>query len=374
MNVREIQAKSILRKHRTVDSWFVAQFGMNLYRGCTHNCAYCDGRAEGYYVDGEFGKDVAVKTNAIELLRREMDPARKRRSLKCGFIMLGGGVGDSYQPAEKECRMSRHALNVIHGYSLPVHVLTKSTLVERDIDIIEKINTQSKAVVSVSISSVDDEISAIFEPGVPPPSARLALLTAFKKRGIPCGVFLLPVIPFITDTPDLVEAAVRGAKAVGADFIIHGGMTLKPGRQREYFLRVLKEKYPQLMSEYTLIYKENKWGAATPEYYRSIARTFDAVATHYRIPKRIPARIFRDLLDENTLISVILDQLDHMLKIRGTRSPYGYAAYSITKLKQPISTIRNLKQIKGVGKTTEGLIKEIISTGTSSYYERMLSG
>ncbi|MHC1604482.1 MAG: hypothetical protein ACXQTP_00720 [Candidatus Methanofastidiosia archaeon] len=96
MTIREIEAKSILRKYRKIDSWFISRYGMNLYRGCAHNCAYCDGRAEGYYVDGEFGKDVAVKVNAINILRRELNPKRKRSPFKQSFVMAGGGVGDYY--------------------------------------------------------------------------------------------------------------------------------------------------------------------------------------------------------------------------------------------------------------------------------------
>jgi DNA repair photolyase len=84
MIMREIEAKSILRKHARIDSWFMSHYGMNLYRGCAHNCAYCDGRAEGYYVEGEFGEAVSVKANAIEILRRELDPQRKRTPFKCG--------------------------------------------------------------------------------------------------------------------------------------------------------------------------------------------------------------------------------------------------------------------------------------------------
>ena len=173
MTVTEINAKSILRKHKKIDSWFITRYGMNLYRGCTHNCVYCDGRAEGYYVDGEFGEDVAVKINAIELLRKELDPQRKRVPFKRSYIGLGGGVGDSYQPVEKKYQFSRQALQLLYEFKHPVHILTKSTLVKRDIDIIKKINEQNRAIVSISFSSADDEISAIFEPGVPPPSERL---------------------------------------------------------------------------------------------------------------------------------------------------------------------------------------------------------
>jgi DNA repair photolyase len=374
MSVREIEAKSLLRKHKKVDSWFVSQYGMNLYRGCTHNCVYCDGRAEGYYVEGEFGKDIAVKINAIDLLRRELDPKRKRKEPKQGYVMLGGGVGDSYQPVEQKYQLTRQALMVIHDYGFPVHILTKSTLVERDIDLIERINDKRRAIVSFSISSIDDEISDIFEPGVPPPSSRLNTLAFFRKKNIACGIFLLPVIPFVTDTRALIEEVVKRAKELGVDFIIFGGMTLKQGRQQNYFLKVLKENYPELIPEYAMIYPGNKWGQAIPDYHKSISQIFDTVAAQHKMPKRIPASLFNDILDENDLAMVILEQLDYLLKLKGAKSPYGYAAFSISKLKQPISALKNLKLLKGVGKTTENVIKEIIRTGTCSQYERLLRG
>ncbi len=95
--IREVNAKSILRKHKKIDSWFLTNYSMNLYRGCAHNCVYCDGRSEKYQVDGEFGRDVIVKINAIDLLHKEINRNNKKMLLKLGFIGLGGGVGDSYQ-------------------------------------------------------------------------------------------------------------------------------------------------------------------------------------------------------------------------------------------------------------------------------------
>ena len=97
MIIKEVEAKSLLRKHKKIDSWFISRYGMNFYRGCQHACAYCDGQAEGYYVESDFTKEVEVKINAPELLRRELDPARKRKPLKKGFVILGGGISDSYQ-------------------------------------------------------------------------------------------------------------------------------------------------------------------------------------------------------------------------------------------------------------------------------------
>ncbi len=373
MRVKEIKAKSILRKAKKVDSWFLINYGMNLYRGCVHNCVYCDGRSEGYYVDGEFGEEVSVKINAIDILKRELDPKRKRIPLKHYFVGLVGGVGDSYQPLEKKYKLTRQALELFYERKFPVHILTKSTLVERDIDLLKKINEQNKAIVSFSFSSVNDEISSIFEPGVPVPTQRLKTLSKFKKEGIACGMYLMPVIPFITDTPEIMENTIKKAKETSLDFIVFAGMTLKEGRQKEYFTETLKENFPELLPQYENIYLKNKWGETTKEYYQSINQTFNLLSKKYKIPRRIPAYLYKDILEENDLVAVILEQLDYLAKLEEKPSPYGYAAYSISKLKEPLSEIKdNLRRIKGVGKVTESIIKEILQTGSSSYYEKLL--
>lgn len=374
MTIRKIEAKSILRKYKKVDSWFISRYGMNLYRGCTHNCIYCDGRAEGYYVDGEFGEDVTVKINAIEILRRELDPKRKRIPFKRSFVMIGGGVGDSYQPVEAKYQLSRKVLELMDEYNFPVHILTKSTLIERDVDILKKINRKDRAIVSFSFSSVNDEKSAVFEPGVPPPSERLKTLAFFKNEGIACGMFLLPVIPFITDTPELIEETIKKASEANLDFIIFGGMTLKEGKQKDYFFKTLRNKYPKLIVEYENIYQKSKWGEAAGEYYNSINLTFNSIMEKYKIPPRIPLTLYKDILEENDLVVVILEHIDYLLKLKGRTSPYGYAAYSVSRLKEPLSSMkRELKRIGGVGKVTEKIILEILETGSSSYYKKLLN-
>jgi len=375
MTVKEVQAKSILRKYWKIDSWFISRYGMNLYRGCTHNCVYCDGRSEGYYVDGEFGEDITVKVNAVEILRRELDPNRKRNPLKRSFIMLGGGVGDSYQPIENKYQLSRRTLELIEQCNFPVHILTKSTLVKRDIDILKKINEKSRAIVSFSFSSIDDKISAIFEPGVPSPSERLKTLALFKNEGIACGMFLLPVIPFITDVPELVEKAIKRASEMNLDFIIFGGMTLKKGKQKEYFFKELRKYYPNYILNYENIYKKNKWGEAEGEYYNVINIIFNKVAKKYKIPVRIPYNLYQDILEENDLVVVILEHIDYLLKLEGRSSPYGYAAYSISRIQNSLSSMKGeLKKINGVGKVTEQIILEVLETGSSSYYKKLSTG
>jgi DNA repair photolyase len=370
--IKEIQAKSILRKQKKIESWFICRYGMNLYRGCSHNCVYCDGRSEKYQVEGKFGEDVVVKINALELLKRELDEKRKS-IIKSGYVMVGGGVGDSYQPIEKKYKLTQQTLQFLYEKNYSVHILTKSTLVERDIELIKKINKKSKAIVSFSFSSADDKISTIFEPGVPPPSERLKTISRLKNEGIPTGMFLLPVIPFITDLPSVMSETIKKAHDAGVDFIVFGGMTLKEGGQMQYFYNVLKKYYPDLLVDYSNIYKGSKWGNAVDDYYKSTNILFSSIVKNYKIPKRIPPELFRDILTENDLVIVILEHIDYLLKIKGFRSPYGYAAYMISKLTIPLSKMKgDIRKIKGVGEKTEKLILEILETKTSSYYENLL--
>ena len=373
MPTKEVEAKSILRKHKRIDSWFVSHYSLNLYRGCTHNCIYCDGRSENYFVEGDFGKDIIVKNNAVDILSKEIRPSKRKKPLKRSFMLPGGGVGDSYEPVETKYELMRPTLELLYKYEFPVHILTKSALVKRDIDILSKINKQNRAIISMSFSSVDKNISNIFEPNAPTPNERLETISFFKDAGFTCGMFLMPVIPFITDTPQMVDETIRKGKEAGIDFVIFSGMTLKEGRQKDYFMNVLLKNFPHLELEYENIYKGSKWGNTTSEYYETINYTFDQVAKKYKIPKRIPSYLFNNILSENDLVIVILDQIDYLLKLKGYKSNYGYAAYSISKINHSLSEIRsNLGQLQGVGPTIRKIIWEILDTGTCKYYEKLL--
>jgi DNA repair photolyase len=373
MPAKEIEAKSVLRKYKRIDSWFVSHYGMNLYRGCTHDCVYCDGRAESYFVQGDFGKDIVVKKNAIEILRKELNPKRRKIPLKRSYILPGGGVGDSYEPIDKKYELTRKALELLYEFNFPVHMLTKSTLINRDIDILQKINKQNKAIISFSFSTVDDKISKIFEPHAALPSERLETISYLKENGFACGMFLMPVIPFITDTPEMIERSIREGVKAGVDFIIFGGMTLKEGRQKEYFMKNILEHFPHLQIEYENLYNNDKWGNPSHEYFETVNFTFQTFAKKYKIPKRIPAYLFNNILDENDLVIVILEQIDYLLKLRDYKSNFGYAAYAISKLDTGLSNIRSeLGQINGIGPTIRKIIWEILDTGTSRYYEKLL--
>ncbi len=323
---------------------------------------------------GDFGEDVGVKVNAVEVLRRELDPRRRRRPLPRGYVMLGGGVGDSYQPIEKKYGLTRRALEAVHDSGFPVHVLTKSTLVTRDVDILKAINQRSRAIVSFSFSSVDAVLSAAVEPRVPPPAERLQALRFFKNQGLACGVFLLPVIPGLTDSTEMLERSVAEAREEGADFIIFGAMTLKAGRQAEHFISRTRDRYPRLEADYRLLYDGGRWGEPDRKYARSLNRSFAAIARRYRMPVRMPPALYRDLLGENDLVVVILEHIDYLLQMKGERSPLGRMAYSISQAREPLSGMKGrLREITGADEGAERLVLEVLETGSSSYLEQLLA-
>ena len=374
--ISEIHSKSILRKHKKIDSWFLTHYGMNLYRGCRHNCVYCDGRHVKYQVDGEFGEDIVVKVNAPGILDRELDPSRKRKPMPQSFILLGGGVCDTYQPAEEKYQITRSALELIEKYDYPVHILTKSTLVERDLDILKRINDKKKAIVSFSFSSTDEKISSIFEPGVPSPTQRLKAIEKIRKAGLSCGIFLMPIIPFITDSPSIILKTLTDAKNAGTEFVIFGTMTLKEGRQKDYFKKMLNEKYPDLALEYEMLYPaHHKWGEASHKYINPVNRIFDECASELKIPKRMPPHIYQNYISLSDRIIVILEHLDYLNMLKQRKTPYGYAAYNLSKAGMPVEEIGSrLSSVRGAGKAVQAIIREIIKTGTSSQYEAMLYG
>lgn len=373
MIINKIEAKSLLRKYKKIESWFVSRYGFNLYRGCVHNCIYCDGRAEQYKVNGNFGTEITIKSNALELLDKELNPIGKRKPLKKGFIMIGGGVGDFFQLPIKEQNICRNIIQVIQKYNFPIHILTKSDSVTEHIDLIKKSNQQQGAIVSFSFSSVHPKICEIFEPGVPSPDNRLSAIKKLNKNGIATGAFLMPVLPFISDSEDRINESVRDLKNAGVNFIIFGGLTLKKGRQRDFYYQLLKNIKPSLIPKYENLYGDEKYGSAKWFYYKKIEQDFIKAAKRYKIPMRIPPNLYKNIITEDDLIIVTLEHIDFLLKQKGKKSPYGYAAYSLSKSKEPIRNLRNkLTNISGVGNVTSKLINEILDTGKSKYLENLL--
>ena len=220
--MRYIETKTILSKLRTADRWFGIAYNMNLYRGCQHGCIYCDTRSDCYGI-GDIAQ-IAVKRNALELLPAELRARRKKRA-----TIGTGSMNDPYMPVERELRLTRRALGMIADERFPVHVITKSSLAERDADILQEISA-TYAAVSFTVTCADDALSVRTEPGAPASSERFRAMAALAAKGIYTGVTMMPLLPLINDTRENVEAIVRRAKDAGASYILPMfGVTLRSG-------------------------------------------------------------------------------------------------------------------------------------------------
>lgn len=229
-----IQAKSILS----------ANNGLNIYRGCSHGCIYCDARSKCYQMDHAF-EDIAVKENALELL--ELELRRKRR--KC---MIGtGAMSDPYMHIEKELKYTRGFLELIDQYGFGATILTKSNRILRDIELIEHIHNKTKCVVQITLTTFDEDLCRIVEPNVCTTRERYEVLKECQRRGIPTVVWLCPILPFINDTEENLNGIMEYCRDAGVYGIINFGfgVTLREG-DREYFYKKLDAHFPGLKQKY----------------------------------------------------------------------------------------------------------------------------
>lgn len=221
-----------------------AENGMNIYRGCTHGCIYCDSRSDCYQFDHLF-EDVAVKQNAPELL----EDALRRKRKPC---MIGtGAMCDPYMHCEESLRYTRKCLEIIDKYNCGVAVQTKSDRILRDIDLLEQINLHSKAVVQITLTTYDEDICRIVEPNVCTTKRRYEVLKEFQKGGIPTVVWLCPILPYINDTEENLHGILDYCFDAGVVGIINFGfgVTLRSG-SREHFYKKLDKHFPGMKERY----------------------------------------------------------------------------------------------------------------------------
>ena len=232
--MHEITAKSLLS----------AQNGMNLCRGCTHGCIYCDSRSKCYQFTHAF-EDIAVKQNAPELLERALRSKRKR-------CMIGtGSMSDPYMPLEREICLMRRCLELIDRHAFGATVITKSDLVLRDLDLFTSIHEKAKAVVQMTLTTYDEELCRILEPHVCTTSRRFETLCTLREHGIPTVVWLSPILPYINDTRENLAGILKYCIRAGVKGILCFGMgvTLREGN-REYFYAALDRHFPGIKARY----------------------------------------------------------------------------------------------------------------------------
>lgn len=220
------------------------QVGMNIYRGCTHGCIYCDSRSKCYQFTHEF-EDIEVKQNAPELLERALKSKRK----KC---MIGtGAMSDPYMHCEEQLGFTRRCLEIIYQYGFGLAIQTKSDRILRDIDLLDDINKATKCVVQMTLTTYDDGLCKIIEPNVCNTKRRIEVLAKMQERGIPTIVWLCPILPYINDTEENIRSILEECARVGVKGIIDFGMglTLREG-DREYYYKALDKHFPGLKHKY----------------------------------------------------------------------------------------------------------------------------
>ncbi|WP_405775242.1 Rv2578c family radical SAM protein [Streptomyces sp. NBC_00859] len=287
----EVRARSIVNRvpgaSRMPFEWTV-----NPYRGCSHACVYCFARKTHSYLDLDtglgFDSQIIVKVNAPELLRGKL----ASRQWQGAHIAMGTNV-DCYQRAEGRYRLMPGIISALTEYANPFSILTKGTLILRDLELLQQAARVTDVGVCVSVGFVDEDLWRTVEPGTPSPLRRLDAVRTLTDSGIGCGVLMAPVIPFLGDHPDQLRATVRAVAAAGATSVTPLVLHLRPGA-REWFMSWLGQHHPQLVRRYERLYAE---GAYAPKWYqRRITRQVHELATEYGIgptQRTVPRRAGR---------------------------------------------------------------------------------
>jgi DNA repair photolyase len=277
--IPEIEAKTLIQRvHKRSNSWFGVEYNMNIYRGCNHGCIYCDSRSDCYHVSNF--DQVTLKKDALSMLSKELLSKRIK-----GVLGIGS-MSDPYNPFEASLKITRQALQIVHDTGFGISLITKSHLITRDIDILQKIHQKQSVIIKVTITCASDVLSQKIEPFASPSSKRFSIIKQMSDAGIFCGVLLMPILPFINDTPENINNIVSLAAKAGAKFIYPMfGVTLRDS-QRDYFYQQLDILYPGLSRRYSTTYGQS-YSCWSPRY-KELSAIFVAACDRYHLLYRMP--------------------------------------------------------------------------------------
>ncbi len=268
-----VKAKTILTRVKNGNEWYGVDYNMNLYRGCSHGCIYCDSRSDCYHIENF--DIVKGKENMLNILENELCKKRIK-----GVVGIGA-MSDTYNPMEIKYKQTRGALQLISKYNFGVSIDTKSDLILRDIDLLKEINSKNSVIIKFTITTPDDKLSKIIEPNVCVSSKRLEAIKTLNDNGIFAGIMMNPVLPFITDKEEDIKKLVSLASKYEAKFIhTYMGMTLREN-QRAYYFDKLDEFFPGLKDKYIKNYGD-KYNCLVPNY-KNIYKVFTDECNKYGI-------------------------------------------------------------------------------------------
>jgi DNA repair photolyase len=339
--------KSILNKHSRPDHWFWTRYTAYPYKGCLHGCEFCYCREKKYYPfddPRDFAYRIEVKESAPDLLRQALSRA------PVDVVATG-----DYQAVERKFGLSRQMLQVCLDLGFPVSVLERSPFVLRDLDLLKEINERARAVMMWSIIYTPDSAhrSALrqLERLAPPPEKRFAAMEQFARAGILTGTCMMPVLPDLCDTDENLESVVRWTADHGGRFVLAGGLTMAD-QQRDYFLGVLDERFPDLAARYRVLYPVGSYGPARSNW-RPVARRLKELCEHYGISDRMPRPIIPG--DKRALNKRIVEALAKQvydMELRGEPQQrvwaYRKAAWAIEDTQQDLGLIYRQMGVKGL--------------------------
>lgn len=294
-NYEEIRVKSILNKAKKRDSWFLLDYSLNPYSGCSFNCLYCYIRGSHY--GGDTTHKLKVKANAEEVLVKQLK--RRAKNKEYGLIGIASST-EPYSELERDLKLTRRLLEIIARFKFPVSILTRSTLVLRDMDILKKINEESilppdlkprlrkGAIISFSFSTPDEKLARIFEPNAPSPKERLETMKKFKDEGFRTGICFMPVLPFLADSEKQIEKMVVLAKNYGADSILTAGLTLfgdGPNDCKTVYYKTIEKHFPEVLEKTKKLFGDKFY--PNPKYQRELAEKANRLCKKYEIKNRI---------------------------------------------------------------------------------------
>ncbi len=292
---------------------FAGKYRFSPYMACGHGCRYCDGRAEGYYVEGDFERDIVIRANAPELLAQELPKLREQ-----GPICLTSGVSDAYQPVEREEQLTRRCAEVLARSRFPVTVQTKSDLVLRDIDLWEQVHRQAGFNLFVSLTWSDDGLRRLFEPHAAPIEARLHALTEFRRRGMNTGVLAMPFVPYAGDSEEQIATLLDRVREAGVAFAMPALMTLKRGRQWTTFMETIDGALPGLRADFERLYANSEpYGEPDGAYARRFSTTVHRLLDARGLPGLIPHTLYRGQFAAYDEVQILLEHMSQLYRWRG---------------------------------------------------------
>lgn len=286
-----IQAKTVLNAVKAPSMPF--DWSINPYRGCRHGCSFCYARSThaflGLDADDTFQNRILVKSNAAEALAAQLKRLSRTRgdALRRSHVAIGTAT-DPYQPAEAEAKLTRACLELLAEYRVPTSVTTRSPLVLRDLDVLRKVNLVS---INISLSTLDNGVWRHFEPMAPPPARRLETLQGVTDAGLRAGVFIAPLLPYISDAPEDVRSVLEQASLRGASFAMISFLRLRTPEVKAWFTASLRRHYPQLAGKYESLFGRS---GGTPRYYREPREAaYRAFRTEFGLNGDVPDRPVR---------------------------------------------------------------------------------